>query len=200
MSNKTIPVLQKPFLRVLEDRAPTLSGSSHLRYAILTDPERTRVFLAVLIAEGGGNFNKEAVAVNDIAQTLEALPAGEPFGSKAIQRCYAGRSSNNAGYACAVLVHAGLLAPADGIKHKLVRVGDWPAWQAAMLALEGEEILFPPAAAQAPAAVLAVAPSVPTADKPAKKKSGKHALPAAVKAAVAVGEHMGEVEHHAEHP
>lgn len=164
-------VVPTAYLRLVEDRAPTLSGRSAIRYAVFADPARTQVYLAVVANEGGGNWNREVVRLTDIEAALAGLPAGEPFGSKALRSAFAGRSSNNSPFYGAAMVHAGLLAPAEGVKHQLVRVGDWSAWAAAMLAREGEEVMFPPAAVQAPVAERAPAPPAvkPASDKPAGK-------------------------------
>lgn len=174
-------VVPTAYLRLAEDRARTLSGRSAIRYAVFADPARTQVYLAVVANEGGGNWNREAVRLTDIEAALAGLPAGEPFGSKALRSAFAGRSSNNAPFLAAAMVHAGLLAPAEGAKHQLVKAGDWSAWAAAMLAREGEEVLFPPTpAGQAPVAEPAPAPPAvkPASDKPVGKgRRGKAAPP-----------------------
>lgn len=162
------PVVQTPYLQLTEDRAPTLSGRSAVRYAVFADPARARVFLAIVANEGGGNWNKEAVALANLEAALANVPAGAPFATKILRAAITGRSTNNAGFIAAALVHAGLLAPAADAKHKLVKTGDWSGWAARMLALDGEEILFPPNAPGAPQA-----PEPPTAVSVAPEPSAK---------------------------
>ena len=168
-TNPTPPTPQTSYLHLLEADAPTLSGSSAIRYAVFANPERNQIFLTIVGNRGGGNWNREVVSLADIETALADVPAGEPFGSKVLRLAFVGRSNNNPPFLAAALVHAGLLAPAEGVKHKLVRTGDWTAWADAMLAHEGEPILFPPsvpASTQAPVASSGPAPSV---GKPAKK-------------------------------
>lgn len=196
---KPEPVVQKPYLRLAEERASTLSGSSAIRYAVFADPERNRLFLSIVAAEGGGNFNREVVAVDDIRDVVTIQPADKPFGSKVLKACFVGKSNNNAPYLGAALIHAGLLAPAEGAKHKLVVAGDWAGWQTAMLAREGESILFPPVAAGAVEAAVTKAETSPSAkpgkdEKPTKKnrRGGNRLIPVGGEPSSVAGE---EAEH-----
>lgn len=179
-NSSAIPTSQTSYLRVLEADAPTLSGNSAIRYTVFANPEHTQIFLTIVGNRGGGNWNREVVSLADIEAALADVPAGEPFGSKLLRLAFVGRSNNNPPFLAAALVHAGLLAPAEGVKHKLVRTGDWTDWADAMLAHEGEPILFPPsvpASAQAPVASSDTAPSV---GKPSKKgKRGATSAPPA---------------------
>lgn len=162
--------VQANYLQVLEADAPTLSGSSTIRYAVFTDAKRSQVFLTIVANRGGGNWNREVVSLADIETVLGDVPAGEPFASKLLRQVFVGRSNNNATFLAAALVHAGLLATAPGVKHKLVVVGGWTAWQAEMLARDGEAVVFPPGAGDA----LPEVPVVPVAGKKAKR-SGRRA-------------------------
>lgn len=175
-------VVPTTYLRLVEDRAPTLSGRSAIRYAVFADPARTQVFLAVTGNEGGGTWTKAPVRLADVEAALAEVPAGTPFRSKLLRASCPGRSANDAPFAAAALIHAGLLAPAEGVKHQLVRVGDWSAWAAAMLAREGEPVMFPPTpAGKAPVAEPAPPPPgvKPASDKPAGKgRRGKAPPPA----------------------
>ena len=191
--NPTSPTSQTSYLHLLEADAPTLSGSSAIRYAVFANPERNQIFLTIVGNRGGGNWNREVVSLADVETALADVPAGEPFGSKLLRLAFVGRSNNNPPFLAAALVHAGLLTPAEGVKHKLVRTGDWAAWADAVLTREGEPILFPPtvpASTQATMTSLAPAPSV---DKPAKK--GKRG---ATSASPAAGQR--EESDHADHP
>ena len=192
-TNPTSPGPQTSYLRLLEADAPTLSGSSAIRYAVFASPERSQVFLTIVGNRGGGNWNREVVSLADIETALADMPAGEPFGSKLLRLVFVGRSNNNPPFLAAALVHAGLLAPAEGVKHKLVRTGDWAAWADGMLAHEGEPILFPPTVPASTQAAVTSSDPTPSVDKPAKK--GKRG---ATSAPPAAGQH-GESDH-ADHP
>ena len=188
MTTPSTPTLQTSYLRIAEERAPTVSGKSAIRYAILANPERSRLFIAVVANEGGGNWNREAVALADVETVLGELTPGEPFSSKLLQAACTGKSSNNAGFLAAALMHAGLIAPAPDVKHKLVVVGNWTAWQAEMLAHEGEDFVFPPSAGgPSPAAPV----EEPATGKKAKRASRRPAVEAGV---------TDEDSRHADHP
>lgn len=192
-STSTNPTSQTAYLRLIEADAPTLSGSSAIRYAVFASPERSQIFLTIVGNRGGGNWNREVVSLADIETALADVAAGEPFGSKLLRLAFVGRSNNNPPFLAAALVHAGLLAPTEGVKHKLVRTGNWAAWAEGMFAHEGEPILFPPGT---PASGHTAEPSTSpatTAGKPLKK--GKRS---ATNAAPAADQHEGS--DHADHP
>ena len=187
-------IVQTPYRKVIEARAPTLSGSSGIRYAVLTDPGRSRVFLTILANEGGGNFNREIVAFDDIEEAIADLPAEMPFGVKVFRVAFIGKSNNNAGFLAAALVHAELLAPSE-VKHKYLKTGDWPAFEADMLARDAAEtFLFPPTLPDTGQAVVTPAEVIPVLDKPAKanRRGGNRLIP--VDAAPAV-EEGGDADH-----
>ncbi|MBS0356804.1 MAG: hypothetical protein JSR83_23220 [Proteobacteria bacterium] len=150
MASRPPAVAPTAYHRLLESRAPTLSGSSAIQYALLTDPEHAEVFLLITAAEGGGNFNREVVGIDALEAVVDAAPAGKPFGSKQLKGGFTGRSNNNAPYACAALIAQGLLAKSPDAKFGLVKAGDWDAWRLEMMALPGEPFLFPPQSANAP--------------------------------------------------
>ena len=138
-------VTQIPYLRLREARALKLSRGPHgIGYAVLADPDRSRLFITVVANEGGGNWNKEVVAFSDIERILAGMALGDSFTAKIFRAGFAGKSSNNSGFLAAALVHEGLIAPAPETKHKLVRCGDWSHWKSELLALDGEAILIPP--------------------------------------------------------
>lgn len=144
MPKQTPPVVQTPYLSIASARVPTLTGSSAIQYAILTDTARKEIFVLVTAAEGGGNFNSECVPLSRLEAAIDAAPADKPFPSKQLRPAFQGRSNNNPPYTCAVLLASGLLARPPESKFGLVKAGDWDAWRTEMLAKEGEPILFPP--------------------------------------------------------
>lgn len=190
--NSPEALAQTAYRQVIEARAPTLSGSGGIRYAVLTDPGRSRVFLTILANEGGGNFNREIVAFDDIEEAIADQPAETPFGVKVFRVAFIGKSNNNAGFLAATLVHAGLLAPSE-VKHKYLKVGDWPAFEAGVLARDdAETFLFPPVLPEAVQAVVSAGGAASVADKPGKKnrRGGNRLIPVeAAPAEVGGGEH-----------
>lgn len=144
MLKQTTPVVQTPYLRIESARVPTLTGSSAIQYAILTDTARKEIFVLVTASEGGGNFNSECVPLSRLEAAIDAALPDKPFPSKQLRPAFQGRSNNNPPYTCAVLLASGLLARPPGSKFGLVKAGDWEAWRAEMLTKEGEPILFPP--------------------------------------------------------
>ena len=186
--------VQTPYQKVIEARAPTLSGSGGIRYAVLTDPGRSRVFLTILANEGGGNFNREIVAFDDIEEAIADQPADTPFGAKVFRVAFIGKSNNNAGFLAAALVHAGLLTPST-VKHQYLKSGDWPAFEADMLGRDtAETFLFPPSLPEAGQAAVTPAVALPAPDKTVKtnRRGGNRLIP--VDAAPAV-EEGGDADH-----
>lgn len=195
--NSPEAIVQIPYRQVIEARAPTLSGSSGIRYAALTDPSRSRVFLTILSNEGGGNFNREIVAFDDIEEAIADQPADTPFGVKVFRVAFIGKSNNNAGFLAAALVHAGLLAPSEA-KHKYLKTGDWPAFEADVLAREeAETFLFPPVLPEGAQAVVPAGAAVPASDKSEKKnrRGGNRLIPVEVVPAEAEAVEGGNADH-----
>lgn len=153
--------------RLLDARAPTLSGSSAIQYAVLADPDHRHLHLLITAAEGGGNFNREVVSLDALEAAIDAAPASKPFVSKQLRAAFRGKSNNNAPYACAALLDQGLLAKSAAAKFGLVKAGDWEAWRLQRMAMEGEPYLFPPLPAAVPAAETTPAP-----DTGKRKKKG----------------------------
>lgn len=149
-------VTQTPYLRLHTDHAPKLAARAMggVTYEVLSNPEKTQLFIIVVANDGGGNWNREVVSLQEIEKALKGQDKA-PFPSRIFRGVFRGRSSNNAGFLAAVLAKEGLLAPAPEVKHKLALAGDWAAWQSGLLSKSGESILIPPvlpeAATKAPA-------------------------------------------------
>ena len=183
-------VASTTYHRLLESRAPTLSGSSAIQYALLADPDHAEVFLLITAAEGGGNFNREVVGIDTLEAVVDAAPAGKPFGSKQLKGAFQGRSNNNAPYACAALIAQGLLAKSPDAKFGLVKAGDWDAWRLQMMALPGEVFVFPPAPVEVPSPALAA--SAEPKGKKKDKRGGNRFVP--VLATDEVGEEVHDAD------
>ena len=91
----------------------TSNGKSTLGYQGGTDQSGERC-LKLTSNSGGGFFSSEWIAYSAIEKALKAWPADQPITSMALRSLSRGKSANNAGFLCAVLVAEGLLEPVPG--------------------------------------------------------------------------------------
>ena len=111
-----------------------------ISYQLLADADRQRLFIAITGNENGGYFSRERVLFQKVRECLNSYPK-KSFPSKALRDAFFGRSSNNPGFLAAVLSAEGLVA-ADATAESLHKaIGDWPAFEEAMLALPGTLLL-----------------------------------------------------------
>ena len=151
-----------------------------ISYQLLADADRQRLFIAITGNENGGYFSRERVPFQKVRDSLNSF-SNKSFPSKALRDAFFGRSSNNPGFLAAVLSAEGLIA-ADATTESLHKaIGDWPAFEEAMLALPGTllqadavQVLLDAAAAMQDHRQAAPAEEVPPA-KAAKggKRSGE---------------------------
>ena len=107
-----------------------------ISYQLLADADRQRLFIALTSNQSGGYFSRERVPFQKVRECLSSFP-NKAFPSKALKDAFFGRSSNNPGFLAAVLSAEGLIA-ADATTEGLHKaIGDWPAFEEAMLALPG---------------------------------------------------------------
>lgn len=95
-------------------------------------PESKKLLIAIAGNENGGYFSRERVSFQKVRECLNSFP-NKSFPSNALRDAFFGRSSNNAGFLAAVLSAEGLIAADStaGSLHKAI--GDWPAFEEAML-------------------------------------------------------------------
>ena len=111
-----------------------------ISYQLLADADRQHLFIAITGNENGGYFSRERVPFQKVRECLNSYPK-KSFPSKALRDAFFGRSSNNPGFLAAVLSAEGLIA-ADATAESLHKaIGDWPAFEEAMLALHGTLLL-----------------------------------------------------------
>jgi hypothetical protein len=97
-----------------EATCPTSSGKSTLGYQVGAD-ESGEIFFKLVSNTGGGFFTSQFFSYSSVVETLESLPDGQPFSSFAMRSLIKnGASSNNAGFATALLVSEGILELAPG--------------------------------------------------------------------------------------
>lgn len=144
-------VTQTPYVRLRREHARKLGPRSvgGITYELLADPQRERLFIAIVGNDSSGCWSREVVPITDVEEAI-ASAGREPFPTRRLAAAFVGRSVNNAGFIAAALAHERLIQPAPGVQHHVVVVGDWAAWRTAALAIEGEPILVPPVAPGAP--------------------------------------------------
>lgn len=114
-------------------------SSGKIDYRLLTDSERTEVYLTLVGNDGAGYFSREIVAFNTIERCLASVPAQQPFPAKTLQPAFLSRSVNNAGFLLAVLKAEGLvIAVADKVHLHRRSGADWTQWQQEQLKQNGE--------------------------------------------------------------
>lgn len=131
------------YLKLKAAEAPKLGrGGGFIQYAILCDVDRRNLYLTMTGSNGGGYFSREIAAFDALEACLPADQA-RPFAAKAFAQGYVGKSSNNPGFAAAILRAEGLLSGVPGQPYLHQIVGDWSAWKTSMLAQEGEPYVPP---------------------------------------------------------
>jgi len=108
-----------------------------IRYQVLADADRQRLYIAITGNESGGYFSRERVPFDKIEACLDAIQNGKPFPSKTFKETFIGRSSNNAGFLATIMRKEGLLAAAPDSETQHVRHGDMATWKKAMLSEPG---------------------------------------------------------------
>jgi hypothetical protein len=138
MSKSTVQTSEnaEPDIQVLKQgTCPTTSGKSTLTYQVGIDGSG-EPHLSVISNSGGGFFTAgEWIAFSKIQAALtKDWPEDQPLSSVALSKLNRGKSANNAGFLCAVLVAEKLLAPVLG-KTRLHQACDPAAFLASVQAL-----------------------------------------------------------------
>lgn len=122
--------LENPIQVLKEATCSTANGKSTLGYQVGTD-ESGDVFLKLTSNSGGGFFSSEWIGYSAIDKALKAWPVDQPITSMALRSLSRGKSANNAGFLCAVLVAEGLLEPVPG-KTRVHQLADPSAFLASV--------------------------------------------------------------------
>ena len=144
-----------------------------ISYRLLADADRQHLFIAITGNENGGYFSRERVPFEKVRECLKSF-SGKAWPSKALRAAFFGRSSNNPGFLAAVLSAESLIA-GDAVEGLNKAIGDWSAWEEAMLALPGTLLQADaaPALAQADDSVPEHTPAAePKEVIPAKARKG----------------------------
>jgi len=127
-------------LRSGEARKVGQRSTGAIRYDIVSDSERTKVFIRITGNDGGGYFSREFIDFDKAIDSVASYKDGSPFPSKVFASAFVGKSSNNAGFLAAVLRGEQLLDAAPGSDFQHVIAGEWADWKVAALQLEGTPI------------------------------------------------------------
>lgn len=138
-------------LRSGEARKVGQRSSGVIRYDVVSDSERSKVFIRITSNDGGGYFSREFVDFDKAIDSVVQYKDGSPFPSKVFAPAFVGKSSNNAGFLAAVLRGEQLLDAAPGSDFQHVISGEWADWKIATLQLEGTPIAEPKPSDAAPA-------------------------------------------------
>ncbi|MBR8218294.1 hypothetical protein HT749_31955 [Burkholderia cepacia] len=130
-------------LRSGEARKVGQRSTGTIRYDIVSDSERTKVFIRITGNDGGGYFSRELVDFDKAIDGIASYKDGSPFPSKIFAPAFVGKSSNNAGFLAAVLRGEQLLDAAPGSDFQHVVSGEWADWKSDALKLEGTPIEEP---------------------------------------------------------
>ena len=150
-----------------EATCSTANGRSTLGYQVGTDGSG-EIYLKLTSNSGGGFFSSEWISYSAIQKALKAWPADQPITSMALRSLSRGKSANNAGFLCAVLVAEGLLEPVAG-KTRVHQLADPTAFLASVSGGTSKK----PAAkskAKTPASPKAKTKAAPKAKSPRKTK------------------------------
>lgn len=130
-------------LRSANARKVGQRASGMIQYDVLCDAERTSVFFRISGNEGGGYFSREKIDFDKAVACVANFDSGRPLPSKVFAAAFIGKSSNNAGFLAAVLRAEQLLDAAPGTDFQHVTSGNWSAWKAETLKLEGTPLVEP---------------------------------------------------------
>lgn len=128
-----------PSFWILKDATARKIGKrseGNISYRLLADADRQHLFIAITGNASSGYFSREKVPFQRIRECLSSFP-NKAFPSKALRDAFVGRSSNNPPFMAGILADLELIA-ADATTESLHKaIGDWPAFEQAMLALPG---------------------------------------------------------------
>ena len=98
---------------IREATCPSSTGKSTLGYQIGTD-EKGDLQFKLTSNSGGGHFTSSWISFTAVQSALKAWPQDQPVTSMALRPLFNGKSANDAGFACAVLVAEGFLEKISG--------------------------------------------------------------------------------------
>jgi hypothetical protein len=102
-----------PINVIKEATCPSNTGKSTLGYEIGTNGKGV-VHFKLTSNSGGGHFGSSWMSFTDVRAALKAWPQDQPVTSMALRPLSKGKSANDAGFACAVLVAEGFLEKISG--------------------------------------------------------------------------------------
>lgn len=121
---------ENPIEVLKEETCSTSNGKSTLGYQVGND-QSGEIFIKLTSNSGGGFFSSEWISYSAIEKALKAWPKDQHISSMALRSLTRGKSANNAGFLCAVLVSEGLLEPVSG-KTRVHQLADPSAFLASV--------------------------------------------------------------------
>ena len=106
-SKNAKPALPSPEI-ILTSKCKTVSSKSTLTYNVAVDDKR-KAFIRLISNTGGGYFSDEWVLIDEINNTLKAIPSDQPISSIHLFPLFKGKSVNTPGYLLAVLINEKVL-------------------------------------------------------------------------------------------
>jgi hypothetical protein len=156
-----------PITAIKEATCPSFTGKSTLGFQIGTDKKGEADF-KLTFNSGGGQFTSSWISFTDVQAALKAWPQDQPVTSMALRPLFEGKSANDAGFACAVLVTEGFLEKISG-KSRVHQAIDTKLFKAKVEALKaGDGMPAKKPARKPPSKAKASAKAKPTPKAKAK--------------------------------
>ncbi len=135
-----VPDTRPTYRLIREARAPKLSlrSTGSLTYQVLTDEDRSGVWLRIAVNHEGGCFSDEAVPLAAIRDCLRDLAPDAAPQALTFKPAFVGRSTCNGGFLAAVLLAEGLLGRDPTRPQRLLDAGRWSDWAEQQLDTPGE--------------------------------------------------------------
>ena len=102
-----------PINVIKETSCLSSTGKSTLDYQVGMD-KKGEIMFRLTCNSGGGHFTRSWISFTDVQAALKAWPQDIPITSMALRTLSKGKSANDAGFACAVLVAEGFLEKFSG--------------------------------------------------------------------------------------
>lgn len=139
-ADTSVPPSATTYFLIREGFAPKMGQRStgQIGYQVLTNEDRTEVFLRIAKNQGSGYASDEAVAIHALVSCISNREADEPLRSGIFKPAFSGRSSNNSGFIAAIML-AELLIRRDADRpHILHDCSKWNVWCSEQLAVTGD--------------------------------------------------------------
>lgn len=150
-----------------------------IRYLLLTDVDRTELYVSITANSASGYFSREITPISAIEACLPE-DRSQPVAAKIFRGAVVSKTANQPSFIACICRAEGLLLPVEGSPY-LHQISDhWSAWKAGLLAMDAEPYVPPVKEGQVAVAVVAVAgitrqehPDADTDGLPRRRKGKK---------------------------